>query len=275
MKLPLTLTLAISMAASASAAIIIDYDSANQAGGNMSQPTVVQDNVELGGGSADDQQTRITLAQNSPNTWSSTGSGYNGPDYSLVWDGIAYNEGANWDSRDSNPLSIRAQMTGSDIGGVPGKDGAGNFHLAVIFDYAGSATLDATSSLFADFSRFENLGAVRWLVRDGSTYYLSQATLGSGANTLDNGAGLLTTNWAVYDPASGADFDQGSATFTTLTTAFTDLNAFGVMADKDAITSVRHWFEMKDFTVDAVPEPSAFAVVLGLAGLFAVLRRRR
>lgn len=271
MKKAILLTLCLCLTGLASADLVVGYDSSTQIGSNMNQPFTTASGQELGGGYSDDQMTTITLANNDVTPWSNTAGDYNGPAFKIVWEGIALNEGASWDSRDSNPISIRFQTNGSDIDGIAGKDGAGNFHLAVIFETE-SVSLDASSSLLLDVARLEGGVTARWLVRDGSTFYVSQSTV-SGDTTFDNAAGLLTEMWAEIDLAAGADFDQDAASYSTPTSALTDLTAFGLHVDKDALTSARHWVDIRKFQVDAVPEPATMSL-LGLGGL-AVLRRRR
>lgn len=247
--------------------IVVNYDKDTQTGGNLDDPPVVESGVELGGvNDNNDERSVISLADNDPNPWSATAGDYNGTPYKIVWEGIALGESATWDSQDSNPLSIRFQTNSGN--------GGGNLHLAWFFETAGSNQFDATSSMSVDFSRTESLGDIRWLVRDNGTYYLSQSQL-SGDTTFDQSNGLLTENWAVYDIASGADFDQGSAVYNTSTSSFTSMDAFGIMADKDAFTESRHWMEVNTFHVDAIPEPGVLAL-LGLAlPVIAYLRRHK
>ncbi len=263
------LSLSLCLAAGASADIVVNYDSSTQDGGNMNQPSITS-GLELGGGASNDARGVITLADNDGNPWSNPAGDYTGPAYKIVWEGIALNESATWDTRDSNPINIRYQTTGSGPDGVANSgDDGGNMHLAIFFETE-SVSLDASSSLFVDFARTQS--TTRWLVRNGSTFYVSQSTLG-GDTTLDDAAGLLSEMWAEIDLAAGADFDQDTATYSTSTAALTDLTAFGLHVDKDDITSTRHWLEVRQFTVDAVPEPATMSL-LALGGL-AVLRRRR
>jgi len=249
--------------------VVVDFNSSTQDGGNIDDPPVIQSGVELGGGSSADSQSRITLAQNLSSAWSATAADYNGPEYYLVWDGIEFNGGAQWDTNDSNPISIRFQTTGGS--GTQ----QGNFHLAVIFPTVSTYTFDATSSLTLDLQRQENTGDVRWLIRSNGIYYLSQTTI-SGDTTFDQASGLLTENWAVYDIAASADFDQGSAVYSTPTSSLTSIDGFGIMADKDNMSASRHWLGVSGFQADAViPEPGTLMLVgMSMVVLIGVRRIR-
>ena len=128
----------------------------------------------------------------------------------------------------------------------------GNTHLFVFWDKTGflnggdSQTMefDAASSLNVAMTRHENLTS-RFVVRDGTTFYISQQTF-TGTAMLNPNA----TDWAVYDPATDLDFDAGAATFASHT--FTDITAAGVYSERDAVCTCRMWFELSDFEVDAV-----------------------
>lgn len=249
------------------AAVVVDYDgtgASTQDGGNLAEPPVIQDNVELGGGNADDSQTRISLADNSPNPWSSTASSpaYDGPEFLAVWDAVGYDGVANWDSQDSDKLSIRSQNGG----------GSQDFHLAILFTASGNNEFDATSSLDIDLQRFESITTGRWLVRNDGTYYVSNTSF-TGDSTFDNGNGLLSENWAVIDLAASADFDQGAAVFSTPTSALTQIDGFGFHAEADAQSTGRYWVEVNTFTATAIPEPGTMTL-MGLT-LLAFLGFRR
>ncbi|MEM1325670.1 MAG: PKD domain-containing protein [Bacteroidota bacterium] len=130
-----------------------------------------------------------------------------------------------------------------------------DFHGVIYFDKAdflnsgntNAVSFDATSSIAFNTTRFERLGDVRWLVREGSTFYVSQVTTG------DDGSLTFTSNtddgnWAVYDPATDIDFDATSFSPQN----FSDITAIGLVIDKDNYGTGRHWFELKSFTVQAV-----------------------
>jgi hypothetical protein len=127
----------------------------------------------------------------------------------------------------------------------------------------------------ANLGRFDNLGSARWLVRNGSTYYVSETLV---ANSVDgrllSGAEIAATNWAVYNPADAYAFNL-NLNFNVASSTFEDLNAFGIMTYKTAIDTTRSWLEFTQFEVVAVPEPSTYAALFGLFALACVALRRR
>ncbi len=94
-------------------------------------------------------------------------------------------------------------------------------------------------------------GTGRWVVRDGSDFYVSQGTFGSGVNWL-TGDDLMNMSWAAYAPTSdvaGLDFDQ-TGPFNVATADFTDITAVGILNDADTWGSTRLWERWTEFTVD-------------------------
>jgi hypothetical protein len=204
--------------------------------------------------------------------WSS-GAGYTGP---ALYGGIrGETQGGakvGYDGYALTPFDIRYQTTTTGL--------TGRLEMALVFD-SGQTGLrfDGTSSLmlgrsgYTTLERFESLADVRWLVRNGSTYYVSQSLI---ANTT---AGLTETSselagemWAVYNPADAAAFSL-SLTFDTPSSSLTNLNAFGVMTYKSSFSAVRSWLKFNQFHADAIiPEPATMSL-LGL-GAMAMLRRK-
>ena len=131
----------------------------------------------------------------------------------------------------------------------------GNFHAVIFFAKAdfinggnsNSVSFDQNSSLYIKFNREENLGELRWLVRDGSNFYVSQSLIGSGylSFSSDNSDG----NWATFNPQNSLNFNASGASFVDRN--FSNITAVGFIADKDPITSSRHWMEFSQFKVEA------------------------
>lgn len=128
----------------------------------------------------------------------------------------------------------------------------------------------------ASLDRYENLGETRWLVRNGSTYYVSETQFNNSnaAGRLLDGADIAATNWAVYDPSDAFDFNL-SLNFNTSSSSLTDLNAFGVITYKDALESNRKWLQFRQFEAVAIPEPGTLVLVGIALGSLLLFRRRR
>lgn len=119
--------------------------------------------------------------------------------------------------------------------------------------------------------KFSGAGEARFVVRDGDTYYISQATSAAAVEGLwtqsfTDGDG----NWAVWDPTI-VSFDAGSATF--VAQDFSNITGVGFYARmQGAMTN----FDLKDFQATAVPEPGTYALIFGsVVGLMVIRRRKR
>jgi hypothetical protein len=110
----------------------------------------------------------------------------------------------------------------------------------------------------------------RWVVQDGSTFWVSNTFLSIEQNTPYQTSFASITGWAQYDPTSGLaalDFDEGS-TFAAHT--FTDVQGFGFYVEHENGADVTQ-VDIGSFSV--IPEPSQF--FLAGASLVSLLIRRR
>ena len=128
------------------------------------------------------------------------------------------------------------------------------WHWALFFDKANFLNGGAQNPVhFAANSRLriagithnERTGTLRWLVRDGAQYYVSQATM-----TVSCGTAALTFTsdasdgaWATFDPATDINFDDTTAVFAARN--LTNITAAGFILDQATYEAARHWF---DFT---------------------------
>lgn len=122
---------------------------------------------------------------------------------------------------------------------------------------------------------------LRWVVRDGSQFYVSEATV-----ALSNNSDIVTpysalVNWSAYNPVGpvGApsltdlqsiDFD---ATGPYSPHSFTDVTGLGFYVEHEAPTGPIH-VHIEGFSASLVPEPSSgIFCLLGLCTLTAYRRR--
>ncbi len=209
-------------------------------------------NADLDGdGAADDSSVTYPFSATTP---LSPTANYTGPRFfggirgaALNQTGLTFGERQIVNAGANDLIGLRYQ---------PSSTAQGQLHLVLYFDKAnflgGGASaavkFDHKSRLRIATTRFENLGTVRWLVRDGTQFFVSEATVAANgaltfANNLDDG------RWAPFDPAASLNFDAAAAVFAPRD--FQDLTAFGLVADKDAFTAARHWLSVSLFEVVA------------------------
>jgi uncharacterized repeat protein (TIGR02543 family) len=102
---------------------------------------------------------------------------------------------------------------------------------------------------------------LRWLVREGSNYYVSETTFSAqNTNHRYTFSGANDGQWAPYDPATNMDFDAAGATFAPMT--FNNVTALGFVIDSDNVTTafqrlrVRHIFAEATITPPASTPPT-------------------
>jgi PKD repeat protein len=94
----------------------------------------------------------------------------------------------------------------------------------------------------ANINNNERTGQLRWLVREGSQFYVSQSVMSvaSNSSSLTFATDHQDSAWAEYNPSTELNFDANVANF--LPRDFTDITAAGFILDKDNYESARHWF---------------------------------
>jgi hypothetical protein len=125
---------------------------------------------------------------------------------------------------------------------------------------------------------------LRWVVREGSQFYVSQNTTLLTNNATFNVPYSSLTNWALYNPnfvagiatagdLSSLDFDETSVASPL---SFSDITGIGFYIEHEAATGPIHvHIEGFEASLTAVPEPGslAYGLMVGLGGLS--LRRSR
>lgn len=147
-------------------------------------------------------------------------------------------------------------------------------------------TFDQTvSSSFTNAANRTNNSGSSYIIRDGSTYYISNTlTPTIGISGTSDGTQLL---WAVFNVANWANYGQvnpgtsqslnlgfTAASFTAQT--FTNVTGVGFIAAASRANTNNILFSTSDFQVNltVVPEPNVAALLGGL-GMLAMFSRRR
>ncbi len=114
--------------------------------------------------------------------------------------------------------------------------------------------LDADDVLRIETDNNFEGGEGRFLLRNGSQFYVSQTTFNGGVTFLE-GAALENEMWAVYSPSgNNILFDDASAVYNVSTSSLTDITAVGFMHDVNQRTS-RIWTGFREFSVELGVSP--------------------
>lgn len=180
----------------------------------------------------------------------------------------------------TDSLYLQSSVTGGWVGSTL------SLHVVYLFKQADwlsghQSGTNAISSLSMSNNSF-SAGEGRFVVEIGGAYFVSQSTVSTnGAQTLTlNAAALATEQWAAYNPATNINFDQ-TATFSTI--SLTSLTAVGVYFERDSFaggaSNTPFGLGVTSLTVEGttttVPEPGAYALLVGVAGLGAAAFSRR
>ena len=158
------------------------------------------------------------------------------------------------------------------------------FHYLQFWEQADFLTLQTgnlgfttASNLLVRFdSTLQGITEARWVVREGSTFYLSEATIdtstANSTRTLTFASDASDGNWAVYSPSTSTLDLDATASFSSQN--FSNITAVGFYLEKDAFSGTEGRWTISDFEADLalVPEPSAF-VLLAVAAVAGVLAR--
>jgi hypothetical protein len=272
-----TLLLVLASATSSQALTVINFDGTSGISGSslgdIAFPNVVGSNVNYDGIGANDRRGLVLSISSTPLLAPS--SNYTGPAVYGGYETIVYNVGSGnfinatrlVETAVDNVLLRAAFRNG---GGFSGGVGSGFY---MFLAGASGISFDATSSLSLTTGGQGGGLDIRWLVRDGGTYYISSTTFASSAGTTTSLVDPNSITWAVYDP-SGAylNLNQTTATFSAHT--FTNITAAGVYFEDDTVTGDTSSIDILKFAVNAVPEPGT-AIIFGAGfGFLGFVRRR-
>lgn len=228
----------------------------------------------------------------------SPASGYSGPTFyggATAFQVASATSAANYQSRivDSGTADrIQIQTGGLGAGATSGW--AANTVIFLKADFLGglssqTISLGTGSNLSFTYANAASNMAPgscngRFLIRDGTTWYISESNLSPSSLSTDTSLSLdpSAVNWAVFtlESSSGvlANFDQGSATFSSH--SFTDVTAVGFYGERDSLGTAAAAGGLvgvlNGFNFSVVPEPSsAVLLLLGCLGGLLALRSRR
>lgn len=266
--------IALAFLGTSSATVVVNYGSASYVTETTASPRASTSNSTTYSGGAG----RSEVVAYSESIVFSPSSGYTGPVFYGGW----YRSGDNaTGTNGSNLRRIVDNASGDYINATFSYNSASNATtsegaFAAMFLKADFTSLSTTPNLTFDLTNplsmnINLLGKAeaRWMVKDGSTYYISNVSYTTtGSKTLSS---TDSTTWAVYDPFASLDFSSSSFA----SHAFTDIQGVGFYAQSNTtlVDTNASQIGVNSFTASVVPEPRA-AILIGL-GLVLVLLRRR
>jgi len=262
---------------------IVDYRASEAASGEFRNTDASRtENVDVDGdGDTDDSVTHYNFQSSVP--LSPQSGTYSSPDSRIFYGGIyagIRNGTRSFSSEQNTGSAVNVRLEAGNISLYSGNPGPGSatWNMFFYWDKAdflnGADTQSAALAGAGSLSFPENLigtgGTRRWLVRNGSQFYLSQTVIGNNVieNTL-TGDRLDQEMWAVFDPTENSydfNFDQGQAVFNVPTSTFTDVTAVGFYVERDSPFSNRNVLQFGRFSASLlIDSPIARGPVLTVA----------
>lgn len=265
---------------------LVNFGSDAYVSKNTNPAGIFTDNdTDVIGDSSLDGRRILTLTDSATAFSSATGL----PSFDIAAEAISYSAGANAThpnaggailrnnvslsagTFDTMRFAVTSSATGTqeDIAhGIMLFNLGGNYNIADLsVSWASKTSLNMTS------------GTLRYAVNDGGTVRLSQDTVNlatSGGSENDvSGFSLNGLNWESYDTNGiGTAGIYSPGTFTSLTSS--SISQVGFYVDlRDSAAGAVSW-DLANFEVTAIPEPSTYGLLAGLGCLsFVGLRRRR
>lgn len=275
--------LAVAAGPDASAVTIVNYDGTSGVQGTSlaDQPyagATTSANVAFGGGAATDRQGLRPFSETTPLVANS--AQYTGPSVYGAYESILFDQasGSVFKEHLLREASNSLVILRSNFNPPNALTAAVSTFYFFNASPSGSS-FDASSQLSYTTATLYTAATGRWVVKDGGTYYISNATFapapGSPGGTVTLSGPNASTTWATYSPSTAGgtvlNFNQGAAVFAPH--EFTNVTGAGLYFENDSFTGgTAPQMDVLKFSVTAVPEPGSLGLVAA-AGLLA--RRRR
>jgi hypothetical protein len=240
----------------------------------------------VGGSEALDSRRQIPFSSSTPLNPTSSYAGESSTFYGF-WSVIHYDSGRSpevgfqriTNDGGTDTITFRAELP-SEAGASEASPRYGEAHGMLVWRKAdflslGTATvaLDANSGFsVALASPLAEHTKARWVVGQGSSYYVSELTFAS-SHTLTNPA---STRWAPYDPNTGLAFSNG--TYSSM--AFDDVQDVGLYFasaelrwTSPTVGGLR--VDVATLSVSAIPEPADYVLIVSAAALLVAAGRKR
>lgn len=126
----------------------------------------------------------------------------------------------------------------------------------------------------ANMSSWDSNNELRFLIKSGGSYYVSNSFSFAGTTSVPAPAKIEATSdslsWFAYDPATSMYVSDA----VSATPSLENVDAVGVQLQSFGKTAINNRIAFGNFQVSVVPEPGALAALAGSLALFLAIRRR-